>query len=50
MNRVVPVSVKAMPLEMDHRQLRVGDGHAVGVLAVVEFRPDAAAGSYTPYG
>ena len=33
MDRVVPVAVKAMPLEAYRRQLRIGDGDATRVLA-----------------
>ena len=36
MDRVVPVAVKAMPLEAYRRQLRIGDGDATRVLAAVE--------------
>ena len=42
MDRVVPVAVKAMPLEAYRRQLRIGDG-ATRVLAAVEFRPSKTA-------
>ena len=44
MDRVVPVAVKAMPLEAYRRQLRIGDGDATRVLAAVEFRPNAESG------
>ena len=44
MDRVVPVAVKAMPLEAYRRQLRIGDGDATRVLAAVEFRPNAKSG------
>ncbi len=36
MDRVVPVAVKAMPLEAYRRQLRIGDGDATRVLAAVK--------------
>ena len=32
-----------MPLEADGGQLRIGDGDAAGILAAVEFGPDAQA-------
>ena len=44
MDRVVPVAVKALPLEAYRRQLRIGDGDATRVLAAVEFRPNAESG------
>ena len=41
MNRIVPVAVKPMPRETDGGELCVGDGDAAGILAAIEFRPDA---------
>ena len=41
MDPVVPVAVKAMPLEAYRRQLRIGDGDATRVLAAVEFSAES---------
>src|SRR5438270_1513109 len=44
-DRVVPLAVKRMPLEADGRHLRVGDGHAAGVAALIDLRPNAQTGA-----
>ena len=44
-DRVVPLAMKRMPLEPDSRHLRVGHGHAVGVAALIDLRPNAQTGA-----
>ena len=44
-DRVVPLAVKRMPLEPDGRHLHVGDGHAAGIAALIDLRPNAQTGA-----
>jgi len=43
-NRVIPVTVEAMPFELNGRQLRIGDGDAARVRAAIQFGPHVQPG------
>src|SRR5262245_51356773 len=43
-DRVVPVTMKAVSLEADGGHLRVGDGDAIGIAAPIDLRSNAETG------